>query len=294
MAEFEVCELQGMRWVQMRLRDETVRAEAGALSHMQGDIEVRVRLPSPLGALKSIISNEALVRPTYTGTGVINLESSMGGYHPFEVAGESWILENGAYWASEGGVELGLHREHVWTSFWGGEGFIDYQTKLSGYGRVVLNAPGPVEEITLNNDRLLVEGKLVLARTAAQFQAYVPGDNVRVHTVGDRIFAVRVRSEAVDYRYAHRDGFTVEMEPATLPRAIEQACLAIARDLDLLFAGIDLKETPDGDWYCFEVNPCPGFLYYERCSGLPISAALADLLSGGAPARTEEVRHALS
>ena len=40
MAEFEVCELEGMRWVQIRLRDETVRAEAGALSHMQGDIEV--------------------------------------------------------------------------------------------------------------------------------------------------------------------------------------------------------------------------------------------------------------
>jgi glutathione synthase/RimK-type ligase-like ATP-grasp enzyme len=128
----------------------------------------------------------------------------------------------------------------------------------------------------------------------AQFQAYVPGDNVRVHTVGDRVFAVRVRSDAVDYRYAHRDGFTVEMEPAKLPRAIEQACLAIARDLDLLFAGIDLKETPDGDWYCFEVNPCPGFLYYERYSGLPISTALADLLRGRARAGAEEVRHALS
>ena len=165
MAEFEVCELEGMRWVQITLRDETVRAEAGALSHMQGDISVRVRLPSPLGALKSIISNEALVRPSYTGTGVINLESSMGGYYPFEVTGESWILENGAYWASDGGVELGLHRERVWTSFWGGEGFIDYQTKVSGYGRVVLNAPGPVEEVILKNDRLLVEGKLVLART---------------------------------------------------------------------------------------------------------------------------------
>lgn len=128
----------------------------------------------------------------------------------------------------------------------------------------------------------------------AQFQAYVPGDNVRVHTVGNRVFAVRVRSQAVDYRYAHRDGFTVEMEPTALPRAIEQACLGIARDLDLLFAGIDLKETPDGDWYCFEVNPCPGFIYYERYSMLPISAALADLLHGGVPARAEEVHHALS
>jgi uncharacterized protein (AIM24 family) len=165
MADFEICELEGMRWVQIRIRDETVRAEAGALSHMQGDIRVNVRLPSPLSALKSIISDEALVRPSYTGTGVINLESSMGGYHPFEVAGDSWILESGAYWASEGGVELGLHRERVWTSFWSGEGFIDYQTKVSGYGRVVLNAPGPVEEVTLKGERLMVEGKVVLART---------------------------------------------------------------------------------------------------------------------------------
>jgi uncharacterized protein (AIM24 family) len=165
MAEFEVCELEGMRWVQIRLRDETVRAEAGALSYMRGDITVTVRLPSPLGALKSIISDEALVRPSYTGTGVLNLESSMGGYSPFEITGDSWILEDGAYWASEGGVELGLHRERVWTSFWGGEGFIDYQTKVSGYGRVVLNAPGRVEEVTLKDDCLLVQGKLVLART---------------------------------------------------------------------------------------------------------------------------------
>ena len=30
---------------------------------------------------------------------------------------------------------------------------------------MVLNAPGPVEEVTLKNERLMVEGKLVLART---------------------------------------------------------------------------------------------------------------------------------
>jgi uncharacterized protein (AIM24 family) len=165
MADFRICELEGMRWVQIEIRDETVRAEAGALSYLQGDIKITARPPSPLSALKSAVSNEALVRPSYSGTGTINLESSLGGYHPFEVAGESWILENGAYWASEGGVQLGLYRERVWTSVWTGEGIVDYQTKLSGCGRVVLNAPGPVEEVTLKNERLMVEGKLVLART---------------------------------------------------------------------------------------------------------------------------------
>jgi glutathione synthase/RimK-type ligase-like ATP-grasp enzyme len=112
----------------------------------------------------------------------------------------------------------------------------------------------------------------------AQFQAFVPGCNVRVHTVGERVFATRIESEAVDYRYAHLDGLTAKLEPVALPPSIEAACLRLARAFDLLFAGIDLKETPEGEFVCFEVNPCPGFLYYERHTLQPISTAIAELL----------------
>ena len=114
-----------------------------------------------------------------------------------------------------------------------------------------------------------------------QFQAFVHGDNVRVHTVGSQIFATRIRTEAVDYRYARRDGLSVDMEPTDLPPGVAVACLQIARNLGLLHAGIDLKVTPEGEWYCFEVNPCPGFVYYERQTGQPISLALAELLHSG-------------
>jgi len=115
----------------------------------------------------------------------------------------------------------------------------------------------------------------------ALFQAFVPGENVRVHTVGDQVFATRVYAEAVDYRYATREGRTVEMEPTVLPQDVAAACLRLAHQLDLVLTGIDLKETPEGDYYCFEVNPSPGFLYYEQSSGQPISAALANLLQRG-------------
>jgi glutathione synthase/RimK-type ligase-like ATP-grasp enzyme len=128
----------------------------------------------------------------------------------------------------------------------------------------------------------------------AQFQVFVPGRNIRVHTVGDNVFATRIETEAVDYRYAHLDGLDVAMTPITLPPAVEAACLRAARDLDLLFAGIDLKETPAGDYVCFEVNPCPGFIYYERQTGQPISAALADLLNGTPQATRAEARHVAS
>ena len=118
----------------------------------------------------------------------------------------------------------------------------------------------------------------LLRHGPTQFQSFIPGDNIRVHTVGDRLFATRVHTKAVDYRYARRDGHKVKMEPANLPPLVEDACLRVARELNLLLTGIDLKETPDGKYYCFEVNPCPGFLYYERYTGQPISTALADLL----------------
>jgi len=117
----------------------------------------------------------------------------------------------------------------------------------------------------------------------AQLQEFIPGDNVRVHTVGDRLFATQVRSTAVDYRYAHREGVDVEMAPVALPPAIAASCRELAQRTGLLFSGIDFKRTPDGGYYCFEINPCPGFLYYEQYTGQPISTALAELLHRGGP-----------
>lgn len=166
MATFEIQQGQYQRWVKITLQNEAVRAEAGALSYMRGDIVVDTPLPSLGSIIKCGIAGEPAIRPRYVGTGEVYLASSFAGYHAFEIAGVPWILENGAYWASDNTVKIGLHRERMLTSLWAGEGFIDYQTKVSGNGRVVLNAAGPVEEIDLGHETISVEGKLVIARTA--------------------------------------------------------------------------------------------------------------------------------
>jgi len=93
--------------------------------------------------------------------------------------------------------------------------------------------------------------------------------------------APRVRSDAVDYPYAKREGAEMAMEAFELPPAVAESCLRASRALGLPLAGIDFKLTPDGDYVCFEVNPSPGFLFYEQYTGQPISAALADLLLAG-------------
>jgi len=166
MATFEIQQGQFQRWVKITIDNDAVRAEAGALSYMRGHVEVDTPLPSLGDTIKCSISGEPLIRPRYKGRGEIYLTSTFGGYHAFTISDTPWILEDGAYWASDDSVQLGLHRERMVTSFWAGEGFIDYQTKVSGRGRVVLNADGPVEEIELGDETISVEGKLVIARTA--------------------------------------------------------------------------------------------------------------------------------
>jgi uncharacterized protein (AIM24 family) len=166
MATFDVLEQEGMRLVRITIGDETVRAEAGALSHLRGAIEVDAPVPSLGQGIRSILSDEAIIRPRYTGTGEIYLTPSLGGYHILDLEQDAWILEDGAYWASDGGIELGLHRERMITSFWAGEGLIDFQTMVQGTGRVVLNTIGPIEEVVLHGGRIAAEGKQIIARTA--------------------------------------------------------------------------------------------------------------------------------
>lgn len=152
------------------------------------------------------------------------------------------------------------------------------------HGEVIYKSASGIRSIVRRLGPAQLARLAFLRNGPAQFQAFVPGHNVRVHTVGDVVFATRIETDAVDYRYAHLDGLDVVMTSVTLPATVKAACLRAARELDLLFAGIDLKETPDGEYVCFEINPCPGFTYYERHTGQPISAALANLLNGTPPA----------
>ena len=167
MARFEIESLEGMHWVKVTLNDETVRVQRGAMSYMEGKIRMDLPLPTPREMLVSFFSVESMLRPRYRGTGELYLESSLGGFHALQVNdGETWIIEDGAYWASEGGIRLSFHREKVITSLWAGEGFLWFQTKVTGPGLVVLLAQGAVEEIALDNEELVVDGKYVLARTS--------------------------------------------------------------------------------------------------------------------------------
>jgi glutathione synthase/RimK-type ligase-like ATP-grasp enzyme len=102
------------------------------------------------------------------------------------------------------------------------------------------------------------------------FQKVVDGINYRVHVIGNELFAVKITSDQLDYRYGQ-----TTMVSEGLPAEIAKKCFRLNDVLGLHFSGIDLMRAPNDEWYCFEVNASPGYSYFELGSGAAISQALA-------------------
>jgi glutathione synthase/RimK-type ligase-like ATP-grasp enzyme len=112
-----------------------------------------------------------------------------------------------------------------------------------------------------------------------QFQALVPGVDVRVHVVHEDVFATQIVSDAIDYRYARQSGGTAALRATVLSDELSSRCVELTAGLGLAFSGIDLRLGPDGESTCFEVNPSPGYSYYQANTNQPIAASLARYLS---------------
>lgn len=172
-----------------------------------------------------------------------------------------------------------------------GSGFLVPETLVSSspdevrafwriHGEVIFKSTSGIRSIVRRLDETAARSLDRLAHLPTQFQALVPGVDVRVHVIADEVCATEIRSRAVDYRYACRDGIETELVPCTLPEPVARRCVTLARDLGLPLAGIDLRRRPDDEYVCFEVNPMPGFSYYQAHTGQPIATHLVRYLAG--------------
>ena len=145
---------------------------------------------------------------------------------------------------------------------------------LRKHGRLVYKSLSGIRSIVATLDTSQ-EARLDDVRTGpVQLQEYVDGLDVRVHVVGERWFGCSVRARGADYRYAGG----AELTEYDVPETVGTRLVSLCRSMDLLVAGADLRLRPDGTWVCFEVNPSPGFPWYEDATGHAIADAIADLL----------------
>ena len=74
-------------------------------------------------------------------------------------------------------------------------------------------------------------------------------------------------------------GSSFGMSPAFRENAVRVGAEIARRGLGLVYGAIDLRRTPDNEYYFFEVNTAGEFLFIEDRTGLPIASAIADWLA---------------
>ena len=112
---------------------------------------------------------------------------------------------------------------------------------------------------------------------------------LRVTSVGHRRFTAAVDSQAHETTQLDwRRGGVKLMSAWTereLPKTVDAQLDALMARLGLNYGAIDLLVTPSDEIVFLEVNPGGEYFWLEEQPGLPISAALADVLLGRAPRR---------
>jgi uncharacterized protein (AIM24 family) len=163
MPQWQIKQQNMLNYVEVTLQNESIRTEAGALRYYQGPIEMQTKLPSVGGFIKSKLSGEKIFRPVFTGTGKVVLEPSFQEFYELQLRDEAYVLDRGAFWAADASIEVDVKVNKFSTSILSGEGIV--QTLVKGRGTVILQAPGPVEVIDLRDDRLVVDGNFLVARS---------------------------------------------------------------------------------------------------------------------------------
>ena len=123
------------------------------------------------------------------------------------------------------------------------------------------------------------------AATVHQLQEWVPkAFEARVTVVGRTPYGVAIHAGSdaarVDWR-ADYDALTYR--PVDVPPAVTAGLGRFMDALGLYFGAFDFVITPDDEWIMLEVNPAGQWLWLEHEAGVPIAAALANLLADGAP-----------
>ncbi|MFD4261954.1 ATP-grasp ribosomal peptide maturase, partial [Streptomyces sp. NPDC058534] len=114
--------------------------------------------------------------------------------------------------------------------------------------------------------------------TAHLFQRQVDKTaDVRVTVIGDQVFAVRIDSDLLDWR---TDYGRLRYSVATPPPDITGALHAYLAHFGLVFGAFDFALDRQGQWWFLECNPSGQWYWLESETGLPMLAAMADLLEG--------------
>ena len=113
---------------------------------------------------------------------------------------------------------------------------------------------------------------VLTVRYSGSAHTFVAGNDV---VIGRDIHAEKIEATGIDYR--DKSSRSVHSS-TTIPDDLARRIIASTADLGLVFAGWDFKVDDNGNYWCLEANPMPGYDAYDRRSGGQISQSLIKLL----------------
>ncbi|MGI9002015.1 MAG: ATP-grasp ribosomal peptide maturase [Pseudonocardia sp.] len=123
-----------------------------------------------------------------------------------------------------------------------------------------------------------------IEHTMHMFQRWVPKEReARVIVIGEHLTAAAITAGSsaayVDYR---TDYPSLSYELIIPPEDVTQGIRLLMDGFGLVYGALDFVITPSGEWVLLEVNPTGQYGFIEDATGAPLTAQLADLLTGAA------------
>ena len=147
---------------------------------------------------------------------------------------------------------------------------LDYKVIVKS---IVGSQKTPLLTMKITPDHLLCDESIALC--PAIYQEHIPGDlHVRAQCFGDEIYAVTLKSEALDWR----PDLNIPFEVVELDTDVKRCLQAVLNRLGLKMGIVDLKFAPDGELVWFEINPQGQFLFVQGLSGIDLTSAFAKFL----------------
>lgn len=113
------------------------------------------------------------------------------------------------------------------------------------------------------------------------FQEYIPAvADLRVTIVGGQLFAMAIDTRGTSYEIDFRVSLAEARTSAVpLPGDLAGLLFGMVKEYGLVYAAVDLRLTPEGEYVFLEINPAGEFLFAEAGTGLPITEAVAGWLA---------------
>ena len=159
------------RQVLCKLNGGAVKVQAGAMQWTTGAVSMETGVKGAKDffgkALKSVATNESVVKPIFSGNGNLMLEPTYRYIILENLAdwGEGMVIDDGMFLACDANIkEEVVRRQNASSAMLGGEGL--FNLSLSGNGVAVLESSVPREELIefeLNNDEVRIDGNMAVA-----------------------------------------------------------------------------------------------------------------------------------